>query len=293
MLKSYLQFINEQKKEAPKLTDREQRILYEFLELSKEHGGDYPSFSSIALNNESDGDEILHYAKEFGNRYGYEEVKKFINDHDDYVHSFFYEGSYKKYDTKKVANENAWMDIFLNYFAPNHFTLGGYMIVDDVNLLIRYFYGWHHNKYGKMAIEQEFGSVEKYFEFINDELSKEKDGYYEWDFEIADAEAKYKNIFIIKPDKWGDDYERFIDTHKKSIQKGDLKVVKSKSTDYYMAILTFGNFSKYSNDHIVDMMIEGDLQKYFTVFDFDTSHIDDDDIKKYSKVSKTMGRYNI
>jgi len=296
MLKSYQDFINEQKsyKPKPELSPSEQNILQDILYIFKKYAINYTSFSNVAHGSVDSGNIPITYVERLEDKYGFKKIKSFVKNNSDYIYSFLTDSRYADYDVEKITDENAFTDIFLNHFAPNKFILGGTTISDDPDYIIKYLYGWHENRYGLMAITQEFGDLNNYFDFIKKEISNDKEPYYNILGSIDDIVDKGGNIFICKGDHVKQGSEYFRNYNKDAIKSGRVIVIDSKSTAYYMVILTFGDKEKYSNEkHIAKEMTENGLKEYFTVFNFDISDIDDEEVKKYSKISKSMGKYNI
>jgi hypothetical protein len=61
---------------------------------------------------------------------------------------------------------NGMIDILFYEASKGSFILGGHDLKDKRDLLVKYDYGWHNHKYGKMAIDQHFSSVEELQKFM-------------------------------------------------------------------------------------------------------------------------------
>ena len=299
MLKSYQQFLNENK--VPSITEIPERFkefVDELTDRSAYENND--SFSRIAQNNSSSTsmqDEIDDIIKDFETKYSDIDLKIMVKEYSEYIDAKF--NSYNKKYGNDMLNEhkvhwNGMVDMVLNHFNKWH-GLGGMNIQDDENTLIKYLYGWHHNKYGKMAILDDFDSLEKYYEWVEKGL--------EYDIRAIDSDSDFKvveNIIIGKEAQRGR-HNKAIDRYESdNVNLGDdVNYYVSSNTDHYLVLLNYP-YSTYKQTepeererYIVDKLIEHGAEGYLAVFDFDTSHIDDERIKKLKGVGKTMGKFNI
>ena len=282
MLKSYQQFLNENK--AEEVPQRFKEFVDEMIEHrdninNKSFSGIVNQYSGV----ERDQTDIEQVVKGLETDYSDLNLENLIEKHNDYIES--------------KLRYTGFIDITLNHFNKKYI-LGGVTIQDDIDSLIKYLYGWHHNMYGKMAILEEFDTMEDYYKWV-------ERGLVPFDIYAIDGEERdYKvidNIIIGKSSKYGSDnpLDNYNSPRVNSKLESDAKVYLSNNTDHFIVLLLF----PYSNHrqikpedrerYIVDKLIENGEEGYLSVFDFDTSHVDDEHIKKLSGVSKTMDKYNI
>lgn len=67
-------------------------------------------------------------------------------------------------DEINYSKANGLKDLIFYHYNPK-FLLSGISIDTDPNSLIRYSYGWHTKKYTKMAILQQFGSIDAFIKY--------------------------------------------------------------------------------------------------------------------------------
>jgi hypothetical protein len=285
MLKSYQEFLNENKSSV-EYTDLERQFISDFLESSSELN--MGSFSRVAQNSSSSKSAVEDFQtslNSFEKKYGRRFITATVRKYEKQIDSILYNRNNDEFphDTQHAA----FSDMFLHHFAPDLWSLGGMYIQDDVDTLIRYLYGWHHTKYGRMAILDDFGTMDKYFEWV---LSEEEGMY-----ALQDAEDTVGNDIVICK---GDNADNVIWRYKRDNEKidSDIKIVNSNSSDYYAVVLTYPKNPKKEEDiekYFIDQLITHDKTGYFSVFDVDTSHIDDEKINQLTKNAKSMKKYNI
>lgn len=211
MLKSYKDFINEQYNGDD---DEIFEEIQQYLGNNKAGNTSY-SFSYYAKNPGSivDESEIKEYIKDLINLFGKNNMEK-------YVKKIIDDGEEASY-----GDENGHKDIIFHNFNKD-FPLGGGIIVKGQDNFIKYAYGYHTSKYGKLAIEQVFNNLT---EFKKDAILNAGDDYV--DNVYSELISSKSLIFIPKKENgsYFDDhnitYDKIIDriAHKGSINaKGEI-----------------------------------------------------------------------
>lgn len=273
MLKSYQEFltsINESQEQVPERFDAFLNVVLEFTEGER-------SFSFLAKNRHNFS--IKNIEDFIGNikaEYSDINLKELIEKHANYV--------YDKLGTK----ENGATDIIFNHFSKK-FPLSGGLIIDDPNTLIKYLYGWHHTKYGMMAILESFKTIEDYYDYVEKGINDDQ----EYISPLNGVEEVKDNYIIGKYlKKEAERYKRYnID-----LFRYDIRVVDSKITPDSIIVLKYPNSIKEyeaSDKNIVDFLIKNNMTKYLSVIDIDSSHVDDEYIKSISSVPKNVKKFNL
>jgi hypothetical protein len=163
MLKSYQDFLKERVNENIMYTDTYDLVFEYIGELNKDLKYSDASFSSYA--NRDNGDERLDevvpgYIEKLNKKFGEKTMKKIA---DELISSNSANG---------YTGYSGLVDVIL-YHYNNKFPLGGYYVDDYNETVIKYAYGWHTKKYGKMAIEQTFDSKEEYLKSMVSSIEQE------------------------------------------------------------------------------------------------------------------------
>lgn len=273
MLKSYQEFLTSINESHDQIPDRFDKFLTDVLNFSKYE----TSFSYLAKNRTTnDIVEIDNFIEKISIRYSDLNLKELIEKHTNYV--------YDKLGTK----ENGATDIIFNHFSKK-FPLSGGLIIDDPDTLIKYLYGWHHTKYGMMAILESFKTIEDYYDYVEKGINDDQ----EYISPLNGVEQVKDNYIIGKYlKKEAEHYKHYnVDLFRK-----DLKVVDSEITPDSIIVLRYPNSNKEydANDkNIVDFLIKNDMTKYLSVLDIDSSHVDDEYIKSISSVPKNVKKFNL
>lgn len=286
MLKSYQEFISEN--HSQEVPERVQQFIDELLDHA--NNLNWGSFSSRVQNSENNKDipnTYNDYIRGFTEEYGGDFLEDTVRKYEKQIHT-----ALEPNNNEFRVSEGTFTDVFLHHFASDRYLLGGMDQRDDDDLLVKYLYGWHHTKYGQLALIESFGSIDKFMEALvsnlNDEYSKEYNYY-----SISDHVECIEDILICK--KHG---RKSIDKFKSNNMSFDIDVrtFESKFTEYYLVLLMvpFSTFKRDETEkYIVDKLIKNGKKEYLSIFDFDTSHIDDEEIHKLTNTAKTFKRFNI
>jgi len=160
MLKNYQQFLKENMNESIQYSDLMDDV-YEYLsDLVGKDGSMGASFSAFAKGLGKDIiDKIPYYVEQLNKKFGGDKIKNIAD-------TLIKEG-----DTLGYRNSGGIMDMVL-YNYNKRFPLGGYEIA-DIDTSIKYAYGWHNTKYGKLAVEQAFNSKQDYIKSTLEDIGEQ------------------------------------------------------------------------------------------------------------------------
>ena len=244
MIKSYTDFLNE------KVNSLLDIRMYIDSELDEAFESD--SFSVVVKEKEKEIDKRVDKGyKLLNDKFGPELMQKYIkqilkNDKsDDYCNA-----------------PNGLLDLIF-YRYNNKFPLGANPITVDDGSFIRYIYGWHNMKYGKLAIEQEFSDMDKYFNYM---VHEPKNYILETDLGKEDEDIAICGPLILDPyDRKGNGKE-FTEIHsiggKKSILSNKVHFNKKIEKDQYISLIEIldpANESKATKEdwlHLFDQALE-------------------------------------
>lgn len=235
MLKNYEQFLKENRKISENVdhTDAFDEIAEYLLDINE------TSFSYIAKSGSAtlETDKRLDLAS-----------KKHI----DYLNGKYGEEVMKEYvkmiiesDMSGYGNTNALNDIiFYNY--DNNFLLGGYDIA-AYDTIIKYSYGWHTTKYGKLAIAQSFSNMNDYKDAAIKSIEEEIN------MMTSSKNLVYKTLIFITD--------------------GDL----DSDLDSVLSNIITGYGDKFLKGRIVDTYKNNDKENYIVELYFDNYKLTDED----------------
>lgn len=268
--------------ESDEYSNLKKEFIEDFIKSSKSIGLNI-SFSHIAKNSYStDTEEFIEEdIIQFERKYGKEFLIDVTTKHLDEIYSELEKAhTPKKYQSSDHTGENVYVDIFLHNYNKR-VVLGGYSIKDDIDTIIRYLYGWHDSKYGKIAIEEEFGSIDNYYKYIRDNMKNVSEEY------LYDIEDSFDSI-IIAGNNIVNDYRR------DNIEE-DFYVLEGINLHLIVFLQLISEEDKKDIEkYIIESLIKHDKKKYFSMFtDLDISNIDDDFIKKLNKAGNNTKNFNL
>lgn len=291
MLKSYQQFLNENK-----ANDEELEQFFDTIALYiYKNGFKHTSYSNIAAYGKEmtsqETKKIDRIVQSLDEKIDNAKIKKLLNGKAHVKVSNYFDGR-----NRFKMQENGLMDIIINHFHDD-WPLSGLEITDDYDTLIRYLYGWHHTKYGMKAILQNFNDIKKYYKWVVDGLSEAKDIY-------LIEEIINNDIFIVKGSL--DNLSGYISSDSDIITK-----IESSNANYYLYLMSFPDmkYTKVDDDkklvmrkkdleplkYIADQLVIYGKEGYFSVFGdkLPTDHLDDERIDQLKNLPKTMNKFNI
>jgi hypothetical protein len=201
-------------------------------EIGVKPGSDYESFKDVVGN-----------ALEMSSSESFNAMVESYRDIDEYYNEFIHYlkeglGVENKSDVFGVMNQHineilsddyftsncALLDILLNEFVSRsgefpqleefpgitkrEIPLGGYFIDEQpgAEIIIKYYYGFQYDKYGKAAIQQGFGTVENFYKHLAENFNEVlEDGYgnFDWDNDVIDDSKLNKEFYKLIPYKDG------------------------------------------------------------------------------------------
>jgi hypothetical protein len=191
MLKSYQDFLNERLNESFS-SDELYDDVFEFLnnellddEMTKLSFSDY-----AAGRHQEDLQEVDFFIKKLNQKFGEQVLKDIAQQLIDAEAENGYNG------------HSGMSDIILQHYNKD-FPLGGYHMA-DYDTVIKYAYGWHTTKYGKIAIAQAFKTKEDYLKAMVETLNEEVQMH------TGPEVIVHKTLICAPAVSDGNDYEKMI-----------------------------------------------------------------------------------
>lgn len=260
---TYLEFINENKASSDLVG-----LLKTFTKLNDDYTLNFSNIGALVSYfphkniQPSEIDQQINEYKEKMSNAGYpmdkiKEIYKkneelFLGDPQDYASDLG--------DVGDVWPYGGFSDILLYEASGGKFLLGGNDLTEYNDLLIKYNYGWHNHKYGILAIEQNFGTIDNfrkkmmtdaYSDYDIENVMSDHDRINEYYFTTLDKNAIYyydNDLFYVY--KIEDDYEDAV-YHIISYHKG---IVDDTSNFYTILREAKEVYSENGENHFIDWM---------------------------------------
>lgn len=153
----------------------------------------FMDYSGKKLDQSEIDDEYNRFKKYLDeNNYNMSKIKELYSYHrDKFINSYGY--TYDFISDINVHPYGAFSDMIFYEASNGKFEVSGLELTDINNdsRLTRYSYGWHTSKYGKIAINQQFGSIEKF------KLFTSKNAYNDINVDIDDYEKINDYYFVL------------------------------------------------------------------------------------------------